>query len=119
MDATETAGGVFVATILHLAAPASTAVIASLCDQREPVARLAELVTEPARTPATRLPVREDANVFVRLTSHPSTDALPLSPPPPSPLVSRIERLILQPTRRSFIRHDPLLQPDPPMRRTS
>jgi hypothetical protein len=106
-DATETSGGVVIATILHLAVPASAAVIASLCDQAEPAARRAELVTEPARTPATRLPVREDANVLVRLTCHPSAGALPPVPTPPSSLVSRVEGLILEPTRRSFIRHDP------------
>jgi NIPSNAP len=117
-QARETAGGIVVATILHLAVPVSAAVIVSLGDQREPAARLAELVTEPARTPATRLPVREDANVLVRLTCHPSAGVLPPAPSSPSSLVSRVERLILEPTRRSFIRHDLLLQSDPQMRRT-
>jgi hypothetical protein len=106
-DATETSGGVVVATILHLAVPASTAVIASLSDPVEPATHLAALVSEPARTPATRLPVREDANVLVRLTCHPSVGALATPPTPPSSLVARVERLILEPTRRSFIRHDP------------
>jgi hypothetical protein len=103
--AVEAPGGVVVVTIEHLARPATPAVIASLCENREP-ATLAELVTEPARTPATRLPVREDANVFVRLACHPRPDASRPVPIGPASIVSRRERLILEPTRRSLLRHD-------------
>lgn len=98
-------GGVIVVTIEHLAGPASPAVIAALGDGGEAATCLAELVTEPARTPATRLPVREDVNVFVRLTGHPGADAFRPSPVRPTSIVSRREHLILEPTRRSFLRH--------------
>jgi len=99
----ETPGGVITVTIVHLAESASPAVIAALCDARES-ATLAELVTEPARTPATRLPVREDANVFVRLAGHAGVHACRPAPIGPTAIVSRVEHLILQPTRRSLLR---------------
>jgi hypothetical protein len=104
-EAIDARGGVVVVTIEHLARPASPAVIAALCENREPATR-AELVTEPARTPATRLPVREDANVFVRIASHPRPNASRPAPIEPASIVSRRERLILEPTRRSLLRHD-------------
>lgn len=102
--AAEAPGGVVLATIAHLAGPATPALVASLCAARAPGTLLGRLVTEPARNPVTRLPVREDANVFVTLTSHPSADATrPF--PARSTLVSHEEHLRLQPTRRSFLRH--------------
>lgn len=107
-DAVETPGGLVVATIHHLAVPASPDVVASLRDERESAPVLAELVTEPARNPVARLPVRENANVFVTFTSYPSEGAYRPSAVS-SPAVSRVEHLRLQPTRRSFLRHRPVL----------
>jgi hypothetical protein len=104
-------GGVAVVTIEHLARPASPAVIARLCENRDP-GTLAELVTEPARTPATRLPVREDANVLVLIACHPRADASRRAPIGPASIVSRRERLILEPTRRSLLRHG-MARPEP------
>lgn len=101
-------GGVVVATIHHLAVPASPDVVASLHDESASGPVLAELVTEPARNPFARLPVREDASVLVTLATYPSTDAYRPSAVS-SPAVSRVEHLQLQPTRRSFLRHRPFL----------
>lgn len=107
LDAVETPAGVVVATISHLAVPASPAIVASLCDEGGPATVLARLVTEPAPNSVARLPVREDANVFVTFTSCPSADVCrPAEATPPS-AVSRREHLRLQPTRRSFLRHRP------------
>lgn len=106
-DAAESPGGVVVATIHHLTVPASPDVVASLLDEIEPATLLAQLITEPARNPFTRLPVREDANVFLTFTSYASADACRPSAVS-SPAVSRVEHLRLQPTRRSFLRHRPI-----------
>lgn len=103
-DAAETWGGVVVATISHLAVPASPAVVASLCEESEPATPLARLVTEPARNPVARLPVREDANVFVTFTTYPNADGYRPSTATSS-IVSHQEHLLLEPTRRSFLRH--------------
>ena len=103
-DAAEAPGGVVVATIAHLAVPVSPAIVASLCEESGPAALLARLVTEPARNPVARLPVREDANVFVTFTSYPSADAYQPSTTTSS-IVSHREHLLLEPTRRSFLRH--------------
>jgi len=111
-DTAESPGGVVVATIHHLTVPASPDVMASLLDEIEPATLLAQLITESARNPFARLPVREDANVFVTFTSYPSADAYRPSAIS-SPAVSRVEHLQLQPTRRSFLRHRPI----PPPRR--
>jgi len=111
-DAAESPGGVVVATIHHLTVPASPDVVASLLDEIEPAPPLAQLVTESARNPFARLPVREDANVFVTFTTYPSADAHRPSAIS-SPAVSRVERLRLQPTRRSFLRHRPIPLPLP------
>jgi|SRR5713226_956521 len=107
-DAAETPGGVVVATIHHLTVPASPEVAVSLLDEIEPATVLAKLITESARTLFARLPVREDANVFVTFEAYPSTDAYRPSTVS-SPAVSRVEHLRLQPTRRSFLRHRPVL----------
>ncbi|MGH7375239.1 MAG: NIPSNAP family protein [Candidatus Rokuibacteriota bacterium] len=106
-EAAETPGGVVVATIHHLAVPASPDVVASLRDHMEAATLLAQFVTESARNPFTRLPVREDANVFVTVAAYPSADANRPSTVS-SPAVSRVEHLRLQPTRRSFLRHRPI-----------
>ena len=103
-DAADIAGGVVVATISHLAVPASPAIVASLCEESGPATLLARLVTEPARNPVARLPVREDANVFVTFASYPSADAYE-PPTATSSIVSHREHLLLEPTRRSFLRH--------------
>jgi hypothetical protein len=102
--AAEIPGGVVAAAIFHLAVPASPAIVASLCEESAPGTLLARLVTEPARNPVARLPVREDANVFVTFTSHPSADAHRPSTATSS-IVSHREHLLLEPTRRSFLRH--------------
>jgi hypothetical protein len=103
-DAADIAGGVVVATISHLAVPASPAIVASLCEENEPATLLARLVTEPARNPVARLPVREDVNVFVTFTSYPSANDYRPSTVTSS-IVSHREHLLLEPTRRSFLRH--------------
>ena len=105
-DAVETPGGIVVATISHLAAPATPGIAASLSPQSTHEAVLARLVTEPDRQPFARLPVREDANVFVTITACASAAAIRPSPPG-GLIVSRHERLLLEPTRRSFLRHRP------------
>ena len=62
------AGGLVVATIDHLSGPAAPGAIAALGGASE-AGVLARLVTEPARNPFVRLPVREDANVRVTFFS--------------------------------------------------
>ncbi len=111
-DAAEGPGGVVVATIHHLTVPASPDVVASLLDEIEPATLLAQLITESARNAFARLPVREDANVFVTLAAYPSADAYQPTAVS-SPAVSRAEHLRLQPTRRSFLRHRPHPSPSP------
>jgi hypothetical protein len=111
-DAPERPGGVVVATIHHLAVPASPDVVASLLDEIEPATLLAQLITESARNTFARLPVREDANVFVAFAAYPSADACPPSIAS-SVIVSRQEHLLLEPTRRSFLRHRPTPPPLP------
>jgi hypothetical protein len=69
---------------------------------------LARLVTKPARNGYPRLPVREDANVMVSFASHASADNWKPAAIV-SPAVARVEHLRLAPTRRSFLRHPPLL----------
>lgn len=105
-DAAETPGGVIAIAIAHLAGPVSPAIVRSLCDVRAPGTLLARLVTEPARWPATRLPVREDASVFVTVSSHSSVDGYRRSPAAVAG-VAHEEHLLLEPTRRSFLRHRP------------
>lgn len=103
-DGAETSGGLVVATIHHLGMPASTDVAASLRDEPGGGTFLGRFLTEPARNPFTRLPVRADANVLVTFISYPTTDA-DRPPAVAGPGVSRVEHLRLQPTRRSFLRH--------------
>jgi len=105
-EAAEAPGGLVVVTISHLAVPAEPALLRSLCDESEPGTLLARLVTEPARNPVARLPVREDANVFVTLRSRSSIEGYLPAPADPAG-VSRRESLLLEPTRRSFLRHRP------------
>jgi hypothetical protein len=97
------AGGVVIATIDHLSGPAVPDAAAVPGDARE-AAVLARLVTEPARNPFVRLPVREDANVLVTFFSYATADAYHPSPVL-GPGVHRREHLRLQPTRRSCLRH--------------
>ena len=99
----DTPGGVVIATIDHLSGPASSAADVTRLDGSGAGA-LARLVTEPARNPFVRLPVREDANVLVTFFSYATTDAYRPSPIT-TPGVHRREHLRLEPTRRSFLRH--------------
>jgi hypothetical protein len=102
-ESSETPGGVVVATIDHLDGPApATAVAVARAGGEAGV--LARLVTEPARNPFGRLPVREDANVLVTFVSYATVDTIRPSPVT-SPLVRRREHLRLAPTRRSLLRH--------------
>lgn len=104
-DAVATSGGVVVVTVQHLAVPASADVVASLRAGSGPAMLLAELVTQTEHDPAPRLPVRDDANVFVRLAGHATPDAFRPAPAPPASVVTHQEHLLLEPTRRSFLRH--------------
>jgi hypothetical protein len=106
-DAVESAGGMLVATIHHLAVPASPEVAASLRESPGAGTLLGSFVTERARNTFPRLPVREDANVLVTFVSYPGPDAIRPSAAT-SPALARVEHLRLQPTRRSFLRHLPL-----------
>ena len=96
-------GGLVVATIDHLSGPAAPGTIAALGGASE-AGTLARLVTEPARNPFVRLPVREDANVLVTFFSYATADAYRPSPIT-TPGVRRREHLRLEPTRRSLLRH--------------
>jgi hypothetical protein len=98
-------GGVVVATIDHLGATASAEAALTWLSAHEPGA-LARFVTKRARNTFPRLPVREDANVVVTFRSFATADALPPSRLA-APAVTRRERLRLQPTRRSLLRHRP------------
>jgi len=109
-DAAEGPDGVVGAAIHHLTVPASPGVVGSLIDHVEPATLLAQLITESARNPFTRLPVREDANVFVTFAAYASADAYRPAAVS-SPAVSRVEHLRLQPTRRSFLRYRPIPLP--------
>lgn len=106
----EAPGGVVVATIFHLTAQASPDVLALVAKDTAgpPATLLARLVTEPARNGYPRLPIREDANVVVSVAAYPRVDDY-RPPPVSSPAVARVEHLRLAPTRRSFLRHPPLL----------
>jgi len=97
------AGGVVIATIDHLSGPPGPDAVAVPGDARE-AAVLAQLVTEPARNPFVRLPVREDANVLVTFFSYSTADAYRPSTIT-TPGVHRREHLRLQPTHRSYLRH--------------
>jgi NIPSNAP len=107
-------GGVVIATILHLAAPPTPDILAAVAKASDaasaggPATPLARLVTEPARNGYPRLPIREDANVVVHLASYASADDWKPAAIN-SPAVARVEHLRLTPTRRSFLRHPPLL----------
>ena len=92
-----------VATIDHLSGPAASDAGAARGDASEAGA-LARLVTEPARNPFVRLPVREDANVLVTFVSY-ATAAAYRPSPITTPGVHRREHLRLEPTRRSLLRH--------------
>jgi hypothetical protein len=106
----EKAGGVVVAAIFHLTGPASPDLLALVAKDTAgpPATLLARLVTEPARNGYPRLPVREDANVVVTIAAYPRVDDY-WPPAVSSPAVARVEHLRLAPTRRSFLRHPPLL----------
>jgi hypothetical protein len=92
-----------IATIDHLSGPASSAPDVARRDGSG-AGVLARLVTEPARNPFVRLPVREDANVLVTFFSYATADAYRPSPIT-TPGVQRREHLRLEPTRRSLLRH--------------
>ena len=92
-----------IATIDHLSGPASSAADVARRDGSG-AGTLARLVTEPARNPFVRLPVREDANVLVTFFSYATADAYRPTPIT-TPGGQRREHLRLEPTRRSFLRH--------------
>ena len=102
-ESPDTPGGIVVATIDHLADPASPDA-GPVTNDTNGSEILARLVTETARNGYPRLPVREDANVLVTLRSYVDTPAYRASPIP-SPGPHRRELRRLQPTRRSFLRH--------------
>ena len=97
------AGGVVIATIDHLDGRPASDVVAAPGDAGDANV-LARLVTESARNPFSRLPVREDANVLVTFFSCATTDAHHPSPII-GPGVRHREYLRLEPTRRSYLRH--------------
>lgn len=103
-EAAEAPGGVVVATIHHLAVAAPADGVVFRHEDPGPVMLLGRFVTESARNTYPRLPVREEANVLVTFAAYPTVDA---GGPPTvaEPGVARVERLRLQPTRRSFLRH--------------
>jgi len=106
-ETAESDGGLVVATIHHLAVPAPTEVLTSVGVDAGSGTLLGRFVTERARNTYPRLPVREDANVLVTFASYATPDAYPSSVSS-SETIARVERLRLQPTRRSFLRHRPL-----------
>jgi len=91
----------------HLAVPAPTEVLTSVGVDAGSGTLLGRFVTERARNTYPRLPVREDANVLVTFASYATPDAYPSSVSS-SETIARVERLRLQPTSRSFLRHRPL-----------
>lgn len=113
-EAAEADGGLVVATIHHLAVPDPPEALVSARVDPGAGTLLGRFVTERARNTYPRLPVREDANVLVTFVSYATHDAH-RSSASPSETVARVERLRLQPTRRSFLRHRPL----PPGRRAA
>ena len=102
-ESPDVAGGVVIATIDHLIGSPTPGAAAGPDEAREATV-LARLVTEPARNPFVRLPVREDANVRVTFFSYATAGAYHPSPVL-GPGVHRREHLRLQPTRRSCLRH--------------
>jgi quinol monooxygenase YgiN len=110
-EAAEKPGGLIVATIAHLAAPATPDVVTAGLG----VARdgrgigLARLVTEPSPNGYPRLEIREDANVAVAVAAYSGRDsyesAAAEAPAAAPPGVARVERRLLSPTRRSFLRY--------------
>jgi NIPSNAP len=104
--ASESAGGMVVATIHHLAVPASPEVAALLPTPAEPGTPLGRFFTERAPNGYPRLPVRADANAVVTVASY-ADPGTHLPPASTLPAVSRVEHLRLQPTPRSLMRHRP------------
>ena len=70
---------------------------------------MARLVTEPSPNGYPRLQIREDANVTVALAAYSGCEsyerAAAETPATAPPGVERVERLLLAPTRRSFLRY--------------
>jgi len=110
-EAVDKPGGLIVATIAHLGAPPTPdAVAAGLAVAQDGRGIcLARLVTEPSPNGYPRLQIRENASVTVTLAAYSGRDsydtatrgALATAPP----CVTRVERLLLAPTRRSFLRY--------------
>ena len=110
-EAAEKPGGLIVATIAHLAAPPTPDVVAAglgLAQDGRGIC-VAQLVTEPARNGYPRLQIREDANLAVAVAAYSGCEsyqtAAAAAPAATPPGVARVERLLLAPTRRSFLRY--------------
>src|SRR5262249_5236889 len=90
-NAAETDGGLVVATIHHLAVPATPEGLSSV--RADPGSRtlVGRFVTQPSRNASPRLPVREDANVFVPFVSYANSDACRSSSP--SETMTRVEHV--------------------------
>ena len=104
-------GGLIVATIAHLDAPPTADVVAAglgLAQDGRGIC-LARLVTEPSPNGYPRLEIREDACVTLTLAAYSGCAsyqrAAAETPATAPPGVARVERLLLAPTRRSFLRY--------------
>ena len=110
-EAAEKPGGLLVATIAHLGAPPTPDVAAAALGiaQDGRGICLAQLVTEPSPNGYPRLEIREDANVTVALAAYSGCEsyerAVAETPAAAPPGVARVERLLLAPTRRSYLRY--------------
>lgn len=127
LDGTDEADGVVVATIYQMSAAASPTTVAFLESEisaafaEERAALLAQLVTETAPNTFPRLPVREGTSVFVWFASYASEEkyrqslaSLTSRPRWKTRIAPQLEAIsdgkppesmLLQPTRRSFLRH--------------
>jgi len=114
LEAAEKPGGLIVATIAHLPTsptPPTPDVVAAglgLAQDGRGIC-LARLVTEPTPNGYPRLQIRDDASVTVALTAYSGRESYETASgetratAPPG--VARVERLLLAPTRRSFLRY--------------
>jgi NIPSNAP len=110
-EAVEKPGGLLVATIAHLGAPPTPDVVAAalgIAHDGRGIC-LARLVTEPTPNGYPRLQIREDANVTVALAAYSGREsyetAVAETPATTPPGVACVERLLLAPTRRSYLRY--------------
>jgi len=110
-EADEKPGGLIVATIAHLVASPTPDVVAAGLGVAQDGRGIcvARLVTEPSPNGYPRLQIREDANVTVALAAYSGCEsyerAAAETPATAPPGVERVERLLLAPTRRSFLRY--------------